>query len=194
MASNTKPVSTLLIAVICAKRAIVSLSYIDGSRAVFEGNGLTNNVWLSGFECCADVAGVAHGIELLGDTVGPGLTISQNQFRGGTIFSTPITAGATVTVLGALIAGNAFTGGGVGTRAALTLSQSATTSWSFDFCDRLVFPVIARVAVSVVAASGFPHAVARPPVGCTVLVETDAPVTGNITVEVDSSAISADFV
>jgi hypothetical protein len=166
--------------------------YIDGSRAVFEGAGLSNNVWLGGFECCADAPGI-HGIELLGDAVGPGLTIAQNQFRGGTVYSTPATPGAAVTVLGALIAGNAFTGGGASTRAALTLSQSAATSWQFNFCDRLVFPVIARVTVSVVAADGFPHAVARPPVGCTVLVETDAPVTGNITVDVDSSTISSDF-
>merc|ERR1712232_467781 len=29
-------------------------NYIDGARAVFEGNGLTHNVWTAGFECCAN--------------------------------------------------------------------------------------------------------------------------------------------
>ena len=27
--------------------------YIDGSRAVFEGGGLSGNTWVNGFECCA---------------------------------------------------------------------------------------------------------------------------------------------
>ena len=67
--------------------------YIDGSRAVFERGGLSGNIWMNGFECCAGVAGVAHGIELLGDSVGPGLSIVQNIFRGGNIFWTPATPG-----------------------------------------------------------------------------------------------------
>jgi hypothetical protein len=47
--------------------------------------------------------------------------------------------------------------------------------------------------VHVVAADGFPTAVARPPVGCKVTVETSTPVTGTITVDVDSSEPSASF-
>lgn len=27
--------------------------YIDGGRAVFDGNGASRNVWTNGFECCA---------------------------------------------------------------------------------------------------------------------------------------------
>ena len=106
----------------------------------------------------------------------------------------PPPAGAAVAVSGTLIAGNSFTGSGAGTRATLTLAQTAATAWSFDFCDRLVFPRIARVEVGVVAAVGFPRAVARPPQGCTVLIETDVAVTGNVTVTVDSSDLSADFI
>ncbi len=48
--------------------------YIDGSRAVFVGGGLANNVWVNGFECCAGYDG-PHGIELVGNKIGPGLTI-----------------------------------------------------------------------------------------------------------------------
>jgi len=167
--------------------------YIDGSRAVFENNGLTGNTWVNGFECCAGYAG-AHGIELLGNSVGPGLTITHNLFRGGNIYSVNTTAGP-VTVRGSRIEMNSFTGGAGGSRAAMALTQTAATQWAFDFCDRLVFPSIARViSVTVSAASGFPVAVARPPVGCTLLVETSAAVTGTVSVEVDSSSIDADYV
>jgi len=170
--------------------------YVDGGRAVFEGGGLSGNVWTHGFECCAGggLDGVPHGIELLGDAVGPGLEITHSIFRGGNVFSTPITNGTTVRVTGVRVEGNSFTGGGGGTRATLTLTQAAATQWQFDFCSLLVFPSIQRVSVSVVAAAGFPVAQARPPVGCTVLVETSTPVTGDVTVTVDSSALSADFV
>eukprot|EP00966_Prymnesium_polylepis_P240834 5569455-Prymnesium_polylepis.2 len=80
-----------------------------------------------------------------------------------------------------------------GTQATLSLSQVAASSWAYDFCDRLIFPQIAGVRVHVVAASGFPTAVARPPDGCKVTVETAEPVTGTITVELDSSAPSDEF-
>ena len=59
--------------------------YIDGSRAVFERGGLSGNLWEEGFECCAGVGGVPHGILLLGDVVGPGLIIRHNLFRGGAL-------------------------------------------------------------------------------------------------------------
>ena len=59
--------------------------------------------------------------------------------------------------------------------------------------DELVFPQIAIVRVHVSAASGFPNAVARPAVGCTVTVETEQPMTGSITVDVDSSEPSPKF-
>jgi hypothetical protein len=59
--------------------------------------------------------------------------------------------------------------------------------WTFDFCNVLVYPLIAYTKVHVTADAGFPLAVARPTVNCTVVVETSTPVTGMITVEVDSS-------
>ncbi len=40
--------------------------YIDGSRAVFEGGGLKRNIWVDGFECCAAIDDVNHGIILKG--------------------------------------------------------------------------------------------------------------------------------
>lgn len=126
--------------------------------------------------------------------MGPGLTITGNLFRGGNIYSTN-TSAAPVAVTGTRIEMNSFTGGAGGTRAAMALTQAGATSWSFDFCSRLVFPTISRVvSVVVSAASGFPVAVARPPVGCTVVVETSAPVTGTVSVEVDSSDIDKDYV
>lgn len=167
--------------------------YIDGSRAVFEGNGLTQNVWHQGFECCAGVAGVPHGIELRGTGAGFGLVIQNNIFRGGNVFYTN-TSGAPPIVSGALINQNSFTSDGAGTRATASLTQTAATQWQFDFCAQLVFPVIASSTVSVNSAKGFPIAVARPPVGCTLLVETSEPVTGTVTVSVDSSELSAKFI
>ena len=97
---------------------------------------------------------------------------------------------APVSVTGVRVADNVYSGhtnDPVGTQATLSLTQSAATSWTFDFCDQLLFPQIAVVRIHVVAASGFPVAVARPTANCTVTVETSEPVTGTITVEVDSS-------
>ena len=134
----------------------------------------------------------ADGIELRGNKVGPGLIIKHNLFRGGNIYSN---ASGPVTVTGVAVAENSFTGNGAGSRASLTLSQTAATSWAFDFCKSLIFPQIARVtSLTVTAASGFPVAVARPPSGCTVLVETSEPVTGDVSISVDSSSVSADFI
>lgn len=163
--------------------------YIDGSRSVFEGGGLKGNIWMNGFECCAGAPG-PHGIELLGDTIGPGLIITHNLFRGGNIYWN----GTTPTVTGSRIESNSFSGGGAGTRATLSLPGGGATTWVFDACKALVFPVIARVDVSVIAASGFPRLVARPPVGCTVQVDADAPVDGTVSVTVDSSTLSPEFV
>lgn len=170
--------------------------YIDGSRAVFENAGLSGNVWSHGFECCAGsgLDGVPHGIELLGDSVGPGLVITHNIFRGGSVFSTPATNGSVVSVTGTLVTANSFTGRAAGTRVTQTLPVTNSASTTFDFCSSLVFQTIANVDVSVIASSGFPVAVARPPVGCTILVETNVPITGSITVTVDSSTLSKDFV
>ena len=98
-----------------------------------------------------------------------------------------------VSVTGVRIADNVFTQGPVGTRATLSLTQSKATSWSFDFCDQLLFPTIALARVDVVAESGFPVAVARPTTDCKLTVETSEPVTGTVTVEVDSSAPSPSF-
>ena len=64
-------------------------------------------------------------------------------------------------------------------------------------CPVLLCPVLLRqalVRVHVVAASGFPLAVARPPQGCKLTVETSEPVVGTVTVDVDSSAPSTQFV
>ena len=57
--------------------------YIDGGRAVFEGGALSRNIWERGFECCQrgpEAPGTtASGILLVGDTVGPGLQIINNE-------------------------------------------------------------------------------------------------------------------
>ena len=59
---------------------------------------------------------------------------------------------------------------------------------------QLIFPTIAIARVHVSAETGFPTAVARPTKDCKLLVETHIPVTGTITVDVDSSTPSPDFV
>jgi hypothetical protein len=57
----------------------------------------------------------------------------------------------------------------------------------------LAFPTIAIVKASLQAASGFANVVTRPPVGCKVTVETDKAITGTMTVSVDASELSANF-
>ena len=94
---------------------------------------------------------------------------------------------------GVRIAHNSNSGVAQSTQATLSLTQSNSTKWDFNFCDQLVFPQIAVVRVHVVAASGFPTAIARPPNGCELAVETNVPVTGTITVDVDSSESAASF-
>ena len=98
-----------------------------------------------------------------------------------------------IAISGVRIAHNDFTHGAVGTQATKSLTQTAATTWAFDFCAELLFAQIAVTHVHVVAASGFPIAVARPATGCTLTVETSEAVTGTITVDVDSSAPSAKF-
>eukprot|EP01063_Lacrimia_lanifica_P041119 TRINITY_DN94_c0_g2_i1.p1 TRINITY_DN94_c0_g2~~TRINITY_DN94_c0_g2_i1.p1 ORF type:complete len:512 (+),score=199.57 TRINITY_DN94_c0_g2_i1:50-1537(+) len=178
--------------------------YIDGGRAVFTGTGLSRNLWTNGFECCqigTEVAGTPHsGIVLVGKTFGPGLEVVHNEFKKPVQVYTAMSPDGkyeafdpekdTLTVTGTRVSANSMTEGVVGTRATLKLAQTAATQWDFDFCSKLLFPQIASVEVSVVAASGVPKAVARPPVGCKVSVVTDAPVTGTITVKVDSSDAS----
>lgn len=153
-------------------------------------------MWANGFECCAGsgLGNVPHGIELHGDHVGPGLEITHSIFRGGSIYSTPATPGAVATVTGTRIEGNSFSGTGAGTRATLSLTQTAATTWAFDACSLLIFPRIERVVVSIITDAGFPVAVARTPVNCSVVVETSEPVTGTVTVTVDSSVLSPEFV
>jgi hypothetical protein len=67
--------------------------YIDGGRAVFEPAALTRNIWTKGFECCqrGDAASgtPSSGIVLIGTKVGPGLSIINNEFGGGSIFHLP---------------------------------------------------------------------------------------------------------
>jgi hypothetical protein len=92
-------------------------------------------------------------------------------------------------VSGVLIHTNSFNGNGLGSRATITQAVNGGTSFTFDFCALLTFPVIDHVAtVAVSAEAGFPAAVARAPTGCVVVIETSEALIGNITVTVDSSA------
>ena len=113
--------------------------------------------------------------------------------KGWEGMSAPPSPPSPAKVSGVRIAHNSMQGGSVGTQATLSLTQSDATSWAFDFCKKLVFPQIATVRVHVVAASGFPRAVARPPDGCKVTVETSEAMSGTITVDVDSSEPSDEF-
>jgi hypothetical protein len=64
--------------------------YMDGGRAIFTGGGLQETIWTNGFECCQGAAAApgttASGITLVGNTVGPGLQIINNEFGGGSIY------------------------------------------------------------------------------------------------------------
>lgn len=167
--------------------------YIDGGRAVFEGDGLRNNVWMNGFECCAAVAGVNHGIILRGDQIGPGLHITHNMFKGGSIYHEG-SANGSVSVQDVRVEHNYFESRGRGSRAELTKDVTNATTASFDFCDSLVFPRIAKASVDVVAANGFPRAVARPTSDCVNKVDMDQPVTGRVTVVADSSDLAGHLI
>lgn len=281
--------------------------YMDGGRAIFTSAALKETIWTNGFECCQGTSPApgttASGITLVGDVVGPGLQIMNNEFGGGSIYhcsSAAFAAGqcadassdvqvanlnpenctvslnvsaaglncqglaqATATSLagcaaaccadnsctvyqwcpagadcegetpgdhggecwigqyagcsgarkgwqgmgrgagprpagpvkvsGVRIARNSFQHAARTTQATKSLNQVNATAWLFDFCDVLLFPQIAFAKVHVMAASGFPTAIARPSANCTLLVETSMPVTGTITVEVDSSEPSIEF-
>jgi hypothetical protein len=65
---------------------------------------------------------------------------------------------------------------------------------TFNFCNELLFGNIASVQYSVTAVSGFVRASARPATGCTLTIETETPLTGAITVAVDSSTYQGNFV
>ena len=113
-------------------------------------------------------------------------------FVGGGIFLHPDDPTNVTQLAGTdvIIENNQFSSPGRASRATLTVSHptTATSTWEFDFCDRLVFPNITNVLSLVTAANaGFPVAVARPPQGCTLTVETSEPMTGSITAKVDSS-------
>jgi len=69
--------------------------------------------------------------------------------------------------------------------ARLTLTQA--TKWTFDFTKRLLFPDIKSVQYSIELDSGFARHASRPPKGRVVVVETDTPVSGTVTVTVDQS-------
>lgn len=168
--------------------------YADGGRVVFEGAGLSNNFWVNGFECCAG-AGVKHfphGIILKGDNIGPGLYIFNNIFQGGDIWHEPSSLGRAPKVVDTRIVDNSdHTRNARATRATQNLAQTDSSKWIFDFCNQLVVPTIASVRVSLQAEQGFPRHMVRPTTNCTVLVETDIPVSGTMTVDVDSSEYSS---
>jgi len=290
--------------------------YMDGGRAIFSKGALGANIWTNGFECCQGASAfpgtTASGITLVGDHIGPGLQIINNEFGGGSIYhcseaafqagncagnapdtmvgdkkkawkaahptdvnctgllnvsvanmdcqglsqasgnniqtcaesccensgctayqwcppgkqcdgitgnntdgecwvgsfsscsgsrlgwegfghaNGPMPAGAT-SVTGVRIAHNSFSGNAKTTQATKSMTQTAASVWTFDFCDVLIFPTIAFAKVHVSAESGFPTAIARPSQNCTLVVETSVPVTGTITVEVDSSEPSSRF-
>jgi hypothetical protein len=125
----------------------------------------------------------------IGDVSGCGLGV-RSGWRGMGSGQRPVPPPK---VQGVRIAHNHMGSGAKASQATLSLTQSGATSWPFDFCGLLVFPLIQIVRVHLVAEKGFPTAVARPPSGCKVTVETDVPVTGTITVDVDSSAPSSEF-
>eukprot|EP00730_Choanoeca_flexa_P008729 TRINITY_DN12529_c0_g5_i1.p1 TRINITY_DN12529_c0_g5~~TRINITY_DN12529_c0_g5_i1.p1 ORF type:complete len:496 (+),score=122.00 TRINITY_DN12529_c0_g5_i1:16-1503(+) len=167
--------------------------YIDGGRAVFSGGALQENTWVNGFECCSALPGDA-GIILQGNDIGPGLHITHNEFGGGSVFL-DANLSQPVTVAGVRIEDNYYSSNPSASRATKQLTQTTpSTTWEFSFCDVLVFPTIVSAEASLMAAQGFANVAVRPPQGCKVTVETDQAVAGTMTVKVDTSNVSADFV
>jgi hypothetical protein len=74
------------------------------------------------------------------------------------------------------------------TQASAKLRLVQATKWEFDFSERLLFPQIQSVKYSFeIEGNTFAMHASRPPVGKTVTVETNIPVTGTVTIEVDQS-------
>jgi len=77
------------------------------------------------------------------------------------------------------------------TKETAQLRQVNAQTWTFDFTDRLLFSKIETVDYSIqIEGSTFARHTARPPVGRTVTIETDTPVTATVTVTVDQSVPS----
>ena len=81
----------------------------------------------------------------------------------------------------------------LGTRASRTITSRNTTAFSFDFSRDLVFGAIRVVRFSLGLDAGlFARSAARwVPGTATVTVETDEPVSGTCTVDVDESESDA---
>jgi hypothetical protein len=162
--------------------------YIDCSTAEF--HEAKDSWWING------VSLGGSGIEFTGAKGPDRVQIRNNIFVGGNIYlNTDDPMNATQQIgTDVIIENNQFDRPGRASRVTMTVSQSAnpTSSWVFDFCSQLVFPNITRVLSLVTTASaGFPIAVARPPQGCELIIETSEPMTGHITVKVDSSTVTA---
>jgi len=178
--------------------------YADGGRVVFEGDGLTKNMWTNGFECCAGsgLGNIPHGIILRGSTsgtIGSGLQIFANEFGGGSIWyeSDSGSVPKKLVIKDVRIHQNSFTTHARGTRATKSITHKDASSWFFDFCNVLIFPQIASVRFSLQATTQettFVNAMAAPPDNCTVTILTDKPFSGTVTVDVDSSIYTSAMV
>uniref|UniRef100_A0A7S1PAL1 Uncharacterized protein n=1 Tax=Vitrella brassicaformis TaxID=1169539 RepID=A0A7S1PAL1_9ALVE len=94
------------------------------------------------------------------------------------------------TFIGGNIVSNNMTA--VSTSSTRQLHLTNATEWEFDLSDELLFATIQRVQYSLELDDGQPlvrHA-SRPAKGTHVVVETDVPVSGTVTVWVDQSKMS----
>jgi hypothetical protein len=81
-----------------------------------------------------------------------------------------------------------------GSTATVVYELKNESSHVFDICDQLVFSTIATARVFFTAeGTGFPQYQARPPLGCAINADFSEPVTGTVTVEVDSSLLRQVF-
>lgn len=161
--------------------------YIDGSIAVFENP--RDIIWTNGF----NLGG--HGI-LINGTTASLLQISSTEFSGGNVNLAPGVNATDVT-----IDGNLFTdgNGGRGSKASGTFySATATDTFTFDFCDDLVFDNITSVRHSFTQQGGkptsFPVSVAATVTACDdasqnkrVNVYLSEAAIGTMVIDVDSS-------
>ena len=91
------------------------------------------------------------------------------------------------------IAGNMATNGYniKSTQAVASLTQQNATVWSFDFSDYLLLPYIVSVSYSIqIEGTSFARHASRPPVGLTVDVVTDVPVSATVFINVDQNTPS----
>ena len=164
---------------------------IDNGKAVFQYAGLTNTSWVNGYGYSDHNTNVPHGIMLHGDIISQ-FAVERTKFTTARVHHVSPTGSATPTIVDTVIMGNM--GGQLqkGSRAGLSLKSATPRKiWTFDFEEKLLFPI--NHVRMVTASGGSDFASYKTSFEAFQLtVETSTPVT-SVFVEVDASAFDSHY-